>query len=46
MKLLAALAFLPMTALAVTVSPLPQSRFADTEVSTNVPLVGLLINVR
>ena len=36
MKLLAMIPLLPMAALAVTVEPLPQSAFADTEVSTNV----------
>ena len=36
MKLLAMIPLLPMAALAVTVEPLPQSEFADTEVSTNI----------
>ena len=36
MKLLAMIPLLPMAALAVTVEPLPQSAFADTEVSTNI----------
>ena len=36
MKLLATILTLPMAALAVTVEPLPQSEFADTEVSTNI----------
>ena len=35
----AALMFLPMAALAVTVEPLPPSGFADTEVSTNIAFV-------
>ena len=38
MKLLAMIAFLPMAALAVTVEPLPPSKYADTEVSTNIPI--------
>ena len=37
MKLLAMILFLPLAALAVTVTPLPQSEYADTEVSTNIP---------
>ena len=36
MKLLMEMAFFPMAAFAVTVTPLPQSEFADTEVSTNI----------
>ena len=36
MKLLMAMVFLPMAAVAVTVTPLPPSEFADTEVSTNI----------
>ena len=36
MKLLAMIPLLPMAAFAVTVEPLPQSEFADTEVSTNI----------
>ena len=36
MKLLAMILSLPMAAFAVTVEPLPQSEFADTEVSTNI----------
>ena len=39
MKLLAMIPLLPMAALAVTVEPLPQSAFADTEVSTNIAFV-------
>ena len=35
MKMVAMILILPMTALAVTVEPLPPSEFADTEVSTN-----------
>lgn len=38
MKLLAMISFLPMAALAVTVEPLPPPEFADTEVSTNIPI--------
>ena len=36
MKLLMAMVFFPMAAVAVTVTPLPPSEFADTEVSTNI----------
>ena len=36
MKLLMAKVFFPMAAVAVTVTPLPPSEFADTEVSTNI----------
>ena len=36
MKLLAMIPLLPMAAFAVTVEPLQQSEFADTEVSTNI----------
>ena len=36
MRLLAALAFFPAAAFAVTVTPLPPSEYADTEVSTNM----------
>ena len=36
MKPLAMIPLLPMAAFAVTVEPLPQSEFADTEVSTNI----------
>ena len=36
MILLAMIPLLPMAAFAVTVEPLPQSEFADTEVSTNI----------
>ena len=36
MKLLMAMVFLPMAAVAVTVTPFPPSEFADTEVSTNI----------
>ena len=36
MKLLAMVLLLPMAAFAVTVTPLPPSEFADTEVSTNI----------
>ena len=36
MKLLLVMVFLPMAAVAVTVTPLPPSEFADTEVSTNI----------
>ena len=39
MRFVAALALLPMAALAVTVEPLPPSEFADTEVSTNIAFV-------
>ena len=37
MKLLTTILILPMSALAVTVTPLPPSEYADTEVSTNIP---------
>ena len=37
--LMAMIPLLPMAALAVTVEPLPQSEFADTEVSTNIAFV-------
>ena len=36
MKLLAMIPLLPMAAFAVTVEPLPQGEYADTEVSTNI----------
>ena len=36
MKLLMAMVFFPMAAVAVTVTPLLPSEFADTEVSTNI----------
>ena len=39
MKLLCSFAFFPMAAFAVTVEPLPQCGFADTEVSTNMAFV-------
>jgi len=39
MKLLLALTVLPMVALSATLSPLPPSEYADTEVSTNIPVV-------
>ena len=39
MKLLAMILFLPLSAFAVTVEPLPPSEFADTEVSTNIAFV-------
>ena len=39
MKLLAMIPLLPMAAFAVTVEPLPQCGFADTEVSTNMAFV-------
>ena len=39
MKLLAMILLLPMAAFAVTVEQLPQSEFADTEVSTNIAFV-------
>ena len=39
MKLLMAMVFLPMAAVAVTVTPLPPSEYADTEVSTNITFV-------
>ena len=39
MKLLMAMVFFPMAAVAVTVTPLPPSEFADTEVSTNIVFV-------
>ena len=39
MKLLAALMAFPVTALAVTVEPLPPCEYADTEVSTNFSVV-------
>ena len=39
MKLLMAMVFFPMAAVAVTVTPLPPSEFADTEVSTNIAFV-------
>ena len=38
MKLLAALMAFPVTALAVTVEPLPPCEYADTEVSTNLAI--------
>ena len=37
MRLIAALLLIPTMARGVTVEPLPQSAYADTEVSTNVP---------
>ena len=37
MRLLVAMAVLPVAAFGVTVEPLPQSDYADTEVSTNIP---------
>ena len=37
MKRLTTILILPMSALAVTVTPLPPSEYADTEVSTNIP---------
>ena len=37
MKLLETILILPLAALAVTVTPLPPSEDADTEVSTNIP---------
>ena len=39
MKPLCSFAFLPMAALAVTVEPLPQGEYADTEASTNIAFV-------
>ena len=39
MKLLAMELLLPMAAFAVTVTPLPPSGYADTEVSTNIAFV-------
>jgi len=39
MKFLAAFAILPLAASAVTVAPLPPSEYADTEISTNFPIV-------
>ena len=38
MRLLATLAILPLAALGTTVSELPPSEYADTEVSTNIPM--------
>ena len=40
MKLVAMNLLLSMAAFAVTVGPLPQSEFADTEVSTNIAFAG------
>ena len=37
MRLLTTILILPMSALAVTVTSLPPSEYADTEVSTNIP---------
>ena len=37
MRLLVAMAILPVAAFGVTVEPLPMSDYADTEVSTNIP---------
>ena len=37
MKLLTTILILPVSVLAVTVTPLPPSEYADTEVSTNIP---------
>ena len=37
MRLLVAMAVLPVTAFGVAVEPLPTSDYADTEVSTNIP---------
>ena len=37
MRFVARLAFLPAVAFGVTVEALPQSEYADTEVSTNIP---------
>ena len=37
MRLLVAMAVLPVAAFGVTVETLPQSEYADTEVSTNIP---------
>ena len=37
MRLLVAMAVLPVTAFGVTVEPLPISDYADTEASTNIP---------
>ena len=37
MRFVAMLAFLPAVAFGVTVETLPQSEYADTEVSTNIP---------
>ena len=37
MRLFAALLLVPTVALGVNVEPLPQSEYADTEVSTNIP---------
>ena len=39
LKLLMAMVFFPMAAVAVTVTPFPPSEFADTEVSTNIAFV-------
>ena len=39
LKLLMAMVFFPMAAVAVTVTPFPPSEFADTEVSTNMAFV-------
>ena len=39
MRLLVAMAVLPVTAFGVTVEPLHVSDYADTEVSTNIPFV-------
>ena len=39
MRLLAAFLLVPVVARGVTVEPLPQSAYADTEVSTNMPFV-------
>ena len=39
MKLLAMILILPVAAFAVTVTPLPPSEYADTEVSTNIAFV-------
>ena len=37
MRLLVAMAVLPVAAFGVTIETLPQSEYADTEVSTNIP---------
>ena len=37
MRFVAILAILPAVAFGVTVETLPQSEYADTEVSTNIP---------
>ena len=37
MRLLAVMMLIPTMALGVTVEPLPQSAYADTEVTTNIP---------